>query len=284
MPRMPSPRALLTSTLLATLATAGSAAADPAAPAAPTSPLRFPSLAPDGAVSEVAAEVAIGIYDGADVNLYSTHLSAQFVTPDRIGGYARVSAMSLDDAQALSDLELGGLYRADFTDATLALRAGVVLPTGPDQDSGFDEAFLPLFHLASRRPSDLAAGAVDSTVVRLAASPAVQRGQLFARADVGLDVFIDSPGDDNPDPLYHIDLAAGFKQGAAGATIELSSLGSLGSDASDDGTFDAITLGGQYDLGEVTVGGGLSIPFDTFDQGGLDVSGKILFANVAAKL
>ena len=98
MPRMPSARAFLTSTLLATLATAGSAAADPAAPAAPTSPLRFPSLAPDGAVSEVAAEVAIGIYDGADVNLYSTHLSAQFVTPDRIGGYARVSAMSLDDA------------------------------------------------------------------------------------------------------------------------------------------------------------------------------------------
>jgi hypothetical protein len=105
---------------------------------------------------------------------------------------------------------------ADFTDATLALRAGVVLPTGPDQDSGFDEAFLPLIHLASRRPSDLAASAVDSTVVRLAASPAVQRGVLFARADVGLDVFIDSPGDDNPDPLYHIDLAAyGFKQGAA---------------------------------------------------------------------
>ena len=34
----------------------------------------------------------------------------------------------------------------------------------------------------------------------------------------------------------------------------------------------------------LTVGGGLSIPFDTFDQGGLDVSGKILFANVAAKL
>lgn len=278
-----SPRLLLTSALL-TLATAGTALADaPTAPAAATS-LRFPSLAPDGAASDLTAEVAVGIYDDVDSNLFSTHLSAQFMSAQHVGGYARINAMSLDDTQAISNAELGGLVRVESAQGALAVRAGLVLPTGPTSEDGFDEVFLPIVHLATRRPSDLAAAASESTLLRLAVSPSTHSGVLFARADVGLDVYIDNPDSGKPDPLYHIDLAAGVKQGPASGSIELSSVGSTGTDDSDEGTFDAITLAGQYDLGGATAGAGLTIPFDTFDGGGLELSGKILFASITAQL
>lgn len=277
-----SPRTLLASALL-TLATAGTALADDA-PAAPTGPVRFTSLPADGAGSEVAAEFGLGVYDNIDENLLSARLSAQFMSPNHVGGYANITALSIDETQAISNAELGALYRAEGAQGALTLRAGVVLPTGPDENDGLDEALLPLIHTATRRPSDLANAGVESTVLRLGVSPSTQRGQLFARADVGIDVFIDTPGSDNPDPLYHIDLAAGVKQGAVAGTVELSSVGSLGTDDSDDGTFDAITLGGQYDAGQATVGAGITFPFDTFDGNGLDLSGKILSLSVAAKL
>ncbi|MBP6848318.1 MAG: hypothetical protein KA201_31445 [Kofleriaceae bacterium] len=276
-----SPRSLLASALL-TLATAGTALADDV-PAAPASPPRFPSLAPDGAASEVAAEVGLGIYDDADDTLFSTSLTAQFMGAQHVGGYARIDAMTLDEAQAVSNLELGGLYRAAGPQGALAVRAGLVLPTGPGEDDDLADAFLPISHFATRRPSELARAIPDSTVLRLAVSPSTQSGALFARADLGIDVFIDSPSSDNPDPFYHIDLAAGLKQGAGAATIELSSVGSLGTDDSDDGTFDAITLGGQYDMGQATIGAGVTFPFDTFDNGP-DLSGKILSATIVAKL
>lgn len=277
-----SPRCLLASALLS-LATAGTALADDA-PAAPTGPLRFTSLAADGAASEVAAELGLGVYDDVDENLLSARLSAQFVGANHVGGYAHITALSLDDTQTLTNAELGGLYRAEGAQGALTVRAGIVLPTGPDEDSGFDEAFLPLVHLATRRPSDLADAGIDSTILRLGVSPSTQSGALFARADVGIDVFLDSPNSDTPDPLYHIDLAAGIKQGAAAGTIELSSVGSTGTDDSDDGTFDAITLGGQYDAGQATLGAGITFPFDTFDGDGLGLSGKILSVSVAARL
>lgn len=276
-----SPRTLLASALL-TMATAGTALADDA-PAAPTSPPRFPSLAPDGAAAEVAAEVGLGSYDDVDDTLFSASLTAQFMGAQHVGGYARIDALTLDEAQAVTNLELGGIYRATGPQGALAVRVGVVLPTGPGEDDGLADAFLPISHFATRRPSELARAIPDSTVLRLGIAPSTQSGALFARADVGIDVFLDSPSDDNPDPFYHIDLAAGLKQGAGAATIELSSVGSLGTDDSDEGTFDAITLGGQYDMGQATIGAGVTFPFDTFDNDA-GLSGKILSATVAAKL
>lgn len=270
-------RAFLASTLLLT-GVATAAADDAAAPAA--APVRFTTLAPDGARSEINAEFSVTVpdADAADDNLYGGHLDAQLVSAQGAGGYARMGVASLDDVQALTNLELGGLYRIDQRTSAVTLRAGLIVPTGPDSSDGFD-ALVPIIGQLVRRPSDLVLAAVDATLLRLSASPTYHDGSLFARADVGVDVFVDSSGRDNPDPIYHVDLAAGIQQGRGAGTVELTTVGSTDSD--DEERYHALALGGQYDLGGVTANAALVLPFTS---NGDDVDAKTLVFGVSAAL
>ncbi|MBK9030034.1 MAG: hypothetical protein IPL61_01625 [Myxococcales bacterium] len=269
-------RAFIASTLLALtgVATADDAAVPEAAP------VRFTTLAPDGARSEINAEFSVTIPDddAADQNLYGGHLDAQLVGAQGVGGYARMGFASLDDVQALTNLELGGLYRIKQRSSAVTFRGGLIVPTGPDASDGFD-ALVPIISELARRPSDLALAAVDSTLLRLSVSPSYHDGGFYARADVGLDVFVDAEDRDNPDPLYHVDLAAGFQQGHGAATVELTTIGTTDSD--DDDKYHALALGGQYDLGGVTADVALVLPFTS---GGDDIDAKTLVFGLSAAL
>lgn len=245
---------------LALLATAAPALADDAAPPA-AAPARFTTLAPDGLRSELSGELVLGMPDEGDENLFNAFLEGQYMTPDGFGGYGRVSYSSIDEASGLSNLEVGALYRIDSGETSLALRGGLVVPTGPQVDDGFD-AFAAILGTVARRPSDLVLGATEATVLRLSAAPTYRSGNLVLRGDAGLDLVIDSPADD-PDPLYHVDLAAGFVQDRFAGTVEFTTIGST--DTDDEGRYHIIALGGQYDLGSVQVKATLARPFFSGD-------------------
>ena len=241
---------------LALLATAAPALADDAVPA--TAPLRFPGLAPDGLRSEINGEIDIAIPDESGDNVFDAFLEGQYLTPAGFGGYGRLQYTDAGDINGISNLELGGLYRIDNGETTITLRGGLVLPTGPDGDDGFD-ALAPLVGAIVRRPSDLLIGAPETTTLRLSAAPTFRSGNLVLRGDVGLDAVIDSDGDDNGGPYYHADLAAGFVQDRFGAAVTFSTLGSTDSD--EEGRYHMISLGGQYDLGAAQVHASIGRPF-----------------------
>lgn len=263
---------------LALLATAAPALADDAAPAA--APARFTTLAPDGLRSEVNGELVIAVPDEDEESLYNGFVEGQYMTPGGFGGYGRIGYTSVDEASGLNNLELGGLYRIDSGLTSIAFRGGLVLPTGPDPEDGFD-ALVPLVGAAVRRPSDLALGAVDVTVLRASVAPTYRSGNFVARADAGLDIVLDSDSDDD-NPLYHIDLAAGFVQDRFAGTVEFSTLGSTDSDA--DGRYHIIALGAQYDVGAVQVKATLARPFLSGTDGDDDFEVSSVALGVSAPL
>lgn len=122
--------------------------------------------------------------------------------------------------------------------------------------------------LLMARPSDVITGSPDITALRLSVAPTYRTGQLVIRGDIGFDVAIDTPENVNVDPLYHVDLAIGYVAGKVAATAELAMFGSTDSD--DDGTYDAVSLGAQYDLGGVKPHATIAVPFDTADGENLD--------------
>lgn len=250
---------------LALLATAAPALADDAAPTA--APARFTTLAPDGLRSEVNGEAVIAFSDEDDENLYNGFVEGQYMAPGGFGGYGRIGYTSVDDTSGLNNLELGGLYRIDSGPTSVAFRGGLVLPTGPSSDDA-DDALVPAVGAIVRRPSDLMLGAIESTVLRLSAAPTYRSGNLVARADVGLDMFVDSDSDGGP--FYHLDLAAGFVQDRFAGTVEFTTLGSTDSD--EDGRYHMIALGGQYDLGSLQVKATVGRPFYSGEDVEFDIT------------
>lgn len=230
-------------------------------------PIRFTSLAPDGARSEVDGELTVGHLETNDLTDASgLHFDAQYVTARGAGGYARVGAVHVTshrfgDASTLVGTEVGGLQRLRACWGMVTGRVGLSLPTTSRSWGVESVAF-------ARRPSDLL-WLGDAVMLRLAATPTLVRGAWTARLDVGADRRIDRI----PDEFgfgYHVDVALGLQQGRVGATAEYSVTGS-----SDDflvtgstATYapprrHVITLGGQYQFTRTIVSLRVGTPFET---------------------
>jgi len=145
------------------------------------------------------------------------------------------------------------------------VRAGVGIGLGSFEDGSWLGNYAATL---LTRPSDLVLGIPETTALRVSAAPTYRTGPIALRADIGIDVVVDSPSDEKPDPLVHADLGAAFVSGQVAGTIELATIVSTGSD--DDGSLHALTLGAQYDLGAVTPSVAFSLPFDTADDTNLD--------------
>ena len=249
------------------LAAAAPAVADDDAP--PAAPVRFGGLAPDGR-AELATEVMIGIPEDGDAPV-GLLMEAQYAPASGVGGYARAYVGGGDNLPQFTNVELGGLYRLDRGAVALAVRGGVVVPTGDDDADALRSA------AEVRRPSDLALGGIPAVALRVSAAPSYRRGVFVVRADVGLDLVDDSDrgaeqvrdADDDPEVLYHVDLAAGFTRGHGAVMLQTSAVGH----AAHDGRYRAIALGGEYDLGKVRVSATLARP--VFTDG--DAIGAVAF-------
>jgi hypothetical protein len=265
-------RAFLTATSLSLLGTAALAApalaqAAPEAPVAVASPL-FPTMGPDGSATSITGQLALLSAEGEDGMPKRLDLAAQFVGPTGYGGYATIAGTMFEDESHLGSLELGGLWSHHGPTSDITLRAGVILPTsGVDDDGDFENGNGALLHLITSiytRPSDYLTAMPDTTTLRLAVSPSGHSGNFVARADIGMDVVIDTDGD-NPDaPFAHLDVGAGFDNGQAAVMLELSNMMYL--DETDD-MLHVAALTGAFHAGKVTPYVTISRPFgDVFGE------------------
>jgi hypothetical protein len=261
-------------------ALAGTALAQEAPPPAPpATPLFFPTMGPDAQGSNVNLRLGLQQIEDADESIKRFEVGGQFVGTGNAGGYATMAVAMVDEVTAVSNLEVGGLYNLRGRTTDTALRFGLVLPTGSGADEDdFDELFVNAISITMARPSDSVTISPEMTSLRVAAAPTYRSGQIVLRADVGLDVPIDGPGDDTPEPIYHVDLGVGFDGGQFGVTGELTSVGSLDSDA--EGTFHVLALSGQYRAGKVSPFATFSLPFDRGVEDGFIEGSYNLFAGV----
>ena len=239
----------------------GAGAARPARAddAAPAAPIRFTSLAPDGARSEIDGELTVGHLESVDyTDASGLHFDAQYVSARGAGGYARVGAVHVtdrdfSDKSTLVGTEVGALQRMRASWGMVTGRIGVLFPT-TSHARGVESVAL------ARRPSDfLWLG--NAVLLRFGATPTLTRGAWTARLDVGLEHLLE-PSEDSV-VSYHVDLALGLRHGRVGATAEYSVVGLTGQFVTRHRH--VVTVGGQYQFTRTIVSLRIGTPFETGD-------------------
>lgn len=221
----------------------------------------FPTMGPDGSATSIGAQLAFLTGEGDTIKRFD--LQAQYVSPGGMGGYATIAGSTMNDASALGSLELGALWARRGNGTDVAVRAGVVLPTASgDTDLGDgDDALIHLFGTAFSRPSDLLAAAPDTTTLRVAVSPTMRNNNFVARADIGVDIVVDSEGEGPESPFLHADFGAGYDNGKASLVGELSTMMYL--EEADEPIHVAAVTGAMH-LGQATPYLTISRPFGDF--------------------
>jgi hypothetical protein len=213
-------------------------------------------------------------------------LHGRYVHASGFGGYAAMGVsktfLSSDDplgemlVEAVNDetgvtaLEVGGLYRRVLTrDLALVAHAGVTLPTASDGLAAFANILSQ-----QHRMTDLVLAMPETTALRLGVTPAFQRGVVFARADLGVDVILDQPaadpsaGMEEIDPIVHASLAVGASLGKLSTALQLATVGTTGDvDEGEDRFLHAATLEARYDLGRVAPSLAITTPLDDVARG-----------------
>lgn len=204
-------------------------------------------------------------------------LHGQWMHPSGFGAYGQVavSRAFLDDnltpgleldTISLSNVELGGQYkRALSNELSIVGHAGLVLPTAQSEAGAFITNLLS----SQRRFNDLVTAIPDLTALRIGVSPTWQRGAVFARADLGLDVILDSSDQmESSDPVAHANLAIGARQGKLSGALELVTMMATG-DVSDgaDRFLHTGALSLSYDAGSFTPNLAIVTPLDDAGRG-----------------
>jgi hypothetical protein len=210
------------------------------------------SFATVGSASDGSRVTAdLGITLGEDLSIVRSTITGQYLGAAGLGGYVGISGAvaSVDGfeedsgtLEALGNLELGGLYRRALSpELDVGLRLGVVLPTSTDD---FD-AFGNLLATMVARPTDFVTAHPEVTWLRAAVAPTFQRGALFARADVGVDIAVLDTEEAEYDVIGHANLGVGVRSGRISITGELQNVAAFGED--DDEEFGE---GEEMDLSE----------------------------------
>lgn len=238
------------------------------APAAADAPVGFATLDHTGDPAKVDASLAYGALDDADEALLRIELHGQAVGRKGFGGYAGIAAAALifdesdDGAEAVGDLQLGFLYQTRSSPSfDLGVRAGLVLPTGSDDDDRIVYAASTLW----MRPSDIATVAPDTTWLRLGASPTFHDEVLFLRADLGLDIPILDEDAVDGDLVGHLNVGAGIGGEAASVTAEIQTAFLIGADG-EDNVFHTGALSVRLRAGGATPYLAISTPLDDGDE------------------
>jgi hypothetical protein len=211
---------------LATLAPSLASADEPA----PASTIGFSTM--DRAGTENALSVSLGfhVYDDSDGDVTGQRLDiyGQDYLPNMdLGIYSSVSFSNLmiedaDDINAMSNLEVGALYRMKGGEnLDVVLRGGFSIATADE-----DEGVLANLATAYQRIGDVVNLLPDKNYMRFSASPIYRAGNAFVRADVGMDIGV-SGDEDIADYLLHANVGAGVSSGKLTVTGELVSVGIL---------------------------------------------------------
>jgi hypothetical protein len=190
------------------------------------------------------------------------------------GGYLAVPLSYLDidlplfdpDSElSIGNIEAGGMFARWFGPNTaLVIHGGIAFPTADDDGAGLVQAIA-----SSPRYGDLVQRVPNSTWLRLGASPMGRSGQLFWRADVGLDLVI---SDDNNggaiSPVLRLNVGGGIDLGAAKLLAELVT-NIVDNNAGDDSA-STLSLGARFGAGTLYPGVALVLPLGFDDQYDVD--------------
>lgn len=192
--------------------------------------------------SMMSADLGYSIFESAaDATAVRLDLHGQMVMPAGIGGYLTLPLLygSIGDESSVDvgNLELGGLYVMRNPGFNFIGRAGIALPSSrADEGGGAFVGDVAQFLNFYSDLTNLPLVVPELTTVRLSGSIEGRSGQLFYRGDAGIDVFVDSPGD-NPDPIAHLNLAVGADLGSISAAVEWINLVSTDDGLSADEAF-----------------------------------------------
>lgn len=217
--------------------------------------------------SFVEIDAGVSFFDGEDPDFnVRMDLYGQYVSQTGFGGYGTIPIAYVadgDDSEtAVGNLEFGGIYNLQQGPRTsIALRGGLMLPTADDDDLA--EAIVR-YATAYGRLTDLTSVSSETTWLRLAASPIYRDGELFFRADGGIDVAIDEPDGADVDPIVRLNLGAGFTAGSIAFTGELASIGTTGDvDEDEDRFYHTLGVSARGRLGGSAEGfGAMVVPLD----------------------
>lgn len=174
--------------ILALLALAHPAAADRPPPTSD-----FTSLDRTDGASRAGAEITHMNLEGGGGELFRLEAYGQYVDPRYgVGAYASLPAAFATGIKGdetsfeLASIELGGIYAVGFgrPGSGIVVRAGIALPTAPNEADYASYATLGRAEVAGNAFSRGVLG-------RLGVSPIVRAGNVFARADLGVDVHSD---------------------------------------------------------------------------------------------
>jgi hypothetical protein len=253
-------RTFRTALALLLLSAAPAAAQEPVGPAAAP----FPALATLDHVTDHSSfnsSLALSFYgdNGPDYGA-RWDLFGQFVTQQGLGGYVALpvsyAAGEGESESGVGNLEAGGVYIAPAGPSTdVVLRGGLALDTAGDEDG-----FLNLYTFVPRM-TDLPSATSEITWLRFSASPLHRSGNLFVRADVGLDLAIDEPDGSDVDPFFHVNVAVGVETSGVTVAGELVTVGFIGDDDDDELLHTlALSVGGE--AGGVRPYGALILPVE----------------------
>lgn len=262
------------------LATATALLASGVAPAsaqeAPAGP--FPVMSTMDRVTDHTnfhGSLSVGLYDedetGIDLGL-RLDLGGQYVAPQGWGvyGYVPISHLQLadfagDDSEtAIGNIEAGGTFQLPAGQMDVILRGGISLPTGPDLD---DVGFAVNASTIPARLAEFTSITGDITWLRLGGSLLHRQGNLFLRADGGLDLAIAEADGVDADPMVRVNLGAGVDLGTVTLSGELVTTGTTNGDA-DEQFFHTLAGTVAFNGAGLRPYGALVLPLDeTFRDG-----------------
>jgi len=198
-----------------------------------------------------------------------------------LGGYVQLPVFygngSGMTSGGIGDVEVGAIYaRAVSASFGIALRAGATLPSGATGDNGaFDQI------VSFARSSDFYLAIPKGASLRLAASPLVRVGVMFARVDLGVDVNFSQDGMASFPTIYRLNVGVGALI-VPQVAVTLENVNTfIGSSSTSTGSnIDVGALSVRYAGGTAHPFVAVSIPldsasrtvFDAFLSAGIDVA------------
>lgn len=168
--------------------------------------------------------------DGPDFN-GRFDLRAQLMDAHGFGGYAVLpfSVVNVGDETetGVGHFELGGFYRVSGASAPFVVRAGFFLPSATGANAAINGI------TGWGRFTDAVGLLPETTSFRLSGSHMRRMGQLFVRADLGMDVIVDPSDGTQFDPFVRGNLGVGFDSTHYAATVEFVTLATTLDDVDD---------------------------------------------------
>lgn len=207
------------------------------------------------------------ISDGSGVDAARSTLTAQYQNRTLgIGGYLQLPinyyTAPASSSFGLGDAELGALGSHTFGALDVVAHAGIALPlASTDRNAEAAVTFA-----TPARLTDLYLAIPGGTSIRLAVSPLVHTGHVFARADIGFDANVANSTSGENGTALRLNLAGGVQAGAVSLAGELTN--SRVASGGRSLWLESAALTGAMRIGALEPYGALIVPVDD-DAGAL---------------